>query len=176
MVIAIRPATEADSAGIRALVRSERVNPTGLDWRNFVVAADERGLVGAAQMRRHSDGSRELGSLVVGRQARGRGIAARLIDALLADERGRVLMITGEDFAAHYRRWGFRRIEPGAAPAAIRWNHRIGRMGGVVSLIKRRPIRRLVILDRAGPAVADDRPQPDPGRTRLPARGERRTA
>ena len=152
MAVAVRRAAEADAAGIRALVRGERVNPTGLDWRNFLVAADERGLVGTVQMRRHPDGSRELGSLVVAERARGRGIAARLIDALLAAERGRVLMITGEDFAAHYGRWGFRRIEPGAAPAAVRRNYRIGRLAIVVSLLKRRPLRRLVILDRGGPA------------------------
>ena len=175
MAIAIRAATEADSAGICALVRGERVNPTGLDWRRFVVAADGRDLVGVAQMRRHPDGSRELGSLVVSPQARGQGIAARLIDALLSAEHGRVLMITGADFAAHYVRWGFRRIDPGTAPAAVRRNYRLGRMATVISLLKRRPVRRLVILDRGGPS-AGHRPQPVPGRKTRPAGDERRVS
>ena len=37
--LAIRPATAEEAAAIRQLVRAQpRMNPTGLDWRNFVVA------------------------------------------------------------------------------------------------------------------------------------------
>lgn len=150
----IRCATELDEPAIRAMVRGERLNPTGLEWPNFMVAADERGLIGAVQMRRHRDGSRELGSLVVSKQARGHGIAARLIDALLAAEPGRVQMITDGAFAMHYERRGFRRIRPGAAPASVRWNYRIGRLAIIISFVRRRPMRRLVILERRGPASA----------------------
>ena len=82
MMITIRPATNQDQLAIRALVRTERLNPTDLNWPNFVVAAGERGLVGAVQLRIHTAGSRELGSLVVRKEARGQGIASRLIDAL----------------------------------------------------------------------------------------------
>lgn len=69
------------------------------------------------QLRRHRDGSRELGSLVVRKEARRQGIASRLINALLAGANERVLLITAESFAARYERWGFRQIEPAAAPA-----------------------------------------------------------
>lgn len=64
-------------------------------------------------------------------------------------------MITDEAFAVHYKRWGFRRIEPGAAPAAIRRNYRIGRLGGTISVFMRQHMRRLVILDRSGPLTHD---------------------
>jgi GNAT superfamily N-acetyltransferase len=92
--VRIRPATQYDQRDIEALVHSARPNPNDLDWRRFVVATDGVRIVGAVQLRRHADGSREPGSLVVRRQARRQGLAARLIDALLADESGCVLMIT----------------------------------------------------------------------------------
>ena len=82
--IGIRRATERDQQAIRALVHSERLNPTGLNWPNFVVAVIGGRVIGAVQMRRHSDGSRELGSLVVSKEARGHGLASRMIDALLS--------------------------------------------------------------------------------------------
>ena len=92
--LTIRLATEMDQLAIRAMIRSERLNPTGLDWPSFMVATDERGLAGAVQLRRHRDGSRELGTLVVRKQARGHGIAGKLIDALgrSQDRSGRRLL------------------------------------------------------------------------------------
>ena len=152
--LAIRPATELDQQAIHELARGERLNPTGLDWPNFIVASDGIGLIGTVQLRRHRDGSCELGTLVVSKPARGQGIAALLIDALLANEPGRVHMITSQAFATHYARWGFRLIRPGAAPEAIRLNYRIGRLAIVISILLRRPLRRLVILERGRPAAA----------------------
>jgi amino-acid N-acetyltransferase len=146
--LTIRPATDTDQVAIRTLVRSERLNPCGLDWPNFLVAVSGRGLVGAVQLRRHRDGSRELGSLVVRKEARCQGIASQLINTLLAGANERVLLITVEAFAARYERWGFRQIEPAAAPAAIRRNYRIGSLASVTALLRLRRIRRLVILDR----------------------------
>lgn len=149
--ISIRAATEYDQRDIEALVHSERLNPNDLDWRRFVVAGDGVRIVGAVQLRQHADGSRELGSLVVHPHARRQGLAARLIDALLANEEGRVWMITNGKCAARYARWGFVRIEPRAAPAPVRRNYRIGRLvGGLLSLLQGRRPARLVILERAG--------------------------
>ena len=110
--IGIRRATERDQQAIRALVHGERLNPTGLDWPNFLVAAIDGRIIGAVQMRKHSDGSRELGSLVVTKAARGRGIASRLIDALLAEDREPVWMITSEPYAGTYSQWGFNKSTP----------------------------------------------------------------
>ena len=146
--LTIRPATQTDQVAIRTLVRSERLNPYGLDWPNFLVAVIGPALVGAVQLRRHRDGSRELGSLIVRKEARRRGIASRLIHELLAAANERVLLITVEAFAARYERWGFRPIEPAAAPAAVRRNYRMGSLASVTALLKLRRIRRLVILDR----------------------------
>lgn len=146
--IAFRRAMEHDQPAIRTLVHGERLNPVGINWPNFSVAVIGDRIVGAAQIRKHSDGSRELGSLVVAKEVRGHGVASRLIDALLADEREPVWLITPESMASLYRSWGFERIEPAAAPVKVRHNYRMGRMASVISFVLRRPIRRLVILER----------------------------
>ena len=146
--IAIRRATAWDRQAICTLVHGERLNPTGLNWQNFLVAEVDGRIIGAVQMRKHSDGSRELGSLVVSKEARGHGIASRMIDAMLADHHEPVWMITAETYAGAYTRWGFEAIEARMAPAKVRRNHLMGSLARIVSFFKRRPMRRLVILER----------------------------
>jgi amino-acid N-acetyltransferase len=153
--ITIRRATEGDQLSIKELVRSERLNPNQLHWSNFVVAVDQRGLVGAVQLRKHFDGSRELGSLVVKKEARRQQIAARLIEALIRGAGERMLMITASAYAARYGRWGFRPIEASAAPAAVRRNYWIGSLMSLTALFTRGRVSRLVILDRAANAMED---------------------
>ena len=148
--LSIRHAVEGDQDAITTLVRSEHLNPLGLDWRRFIVAADATGLRGAVQLRIHSDDSRELGSLVVRGDSRGRGIASRLIDARLAAATSRVLMITGAAFARNYERWGFRRIAPTATPIGVRFNYYFGQIaGGLISLLRGRRPKELAILERS---------------------------
>lgn len=52
----IRRATEPNQVAIRAMMRGERLNPTNIDWRRFLVAVDADGMVGAVRLRRHADG------------------------------------------------------------------------------------------------------------------------
>lgn len=154
LTISIRPATAQDQVQILALARGERVKPFGLHWPNFIVAEENHRIIGAVQLRTHCDGSCELGSLVVEAQSRGQGIAARLIDMRLADMSTRILIITGQKYADHYSRWGFKRIEPSAAPPCIKWNYWLGYLGGgLISVIQRRAFNPLAVLDR--PALAD---------------------
>ena len=149
MSVYIRPALPTDHAAIVGLVRSERLNPNGLDWPNFLVATDRDRLIGAVQLRHHKDGARELGSLVVERSSRGRGLATRLIDSLLAAHPGRILMITSRQHAPHYSAWRFRPIAALHAPASIMRNYCLGQIiGGTFAMLQRRPMNRLVILDR----------------------------
>jgi len=146
---AIRRATWVDQAAIGALVQGERLNPNDLDWRRFIVAENASGVVGAVQLRPHEDDAHELGTLVVRSDARGRGIASRMIDSVLTSAAGRVLMITGAAFAAHYARWGFHPIEPARAPMGVQRNYYFGRIFGWAMWLagSRRP-RPLAIFDR----------------------------
>ena len=111
--------------------------PTGLDWRRFLVACDEETLVGCVQIRRHHDGP-ELSSLVVAREWRGRGVATRLVRALLSQESGRatlpgvMYLICAESLCAFYARFGFSPIaSSGAMPAALRRKCAVGRFFGL---------------------------------------------
>ena len=149
--ITVREAAASDHLAIRALVLGEHLDPNDLDWRRFVVAYDGDRLVGTVQMRRHPDGSRELGSLAVAADMRGQGIAARMIALLLADEPGPIQMITGAAHAAHYERFGFMKIGRLRAPSEVRRRYFIGQFGGaVLSFLQGRRPRRLAILQRAG--------------------------
>lgn len=150
MTVVIRPATECDQEQILGLARGERLKPFGLHWPNFIVAEKDRRVIGAVQLRTHRDGSYELGSLVVEAASRGQGIAAKLIDRRLAGMSDRILMITGQAYADHYSRWGFKHIEPGSAPPCIRLNYWLGDLGGgIMSFVQRRARNRLAVLDRA---------------------------
>lgn len=149
MAVLVRRAVVSDQAAIEALVSGERLNPNGIEWPGFRVATHGNAVVGAVQMRRHRDGSRELGSLVVSWEYRGRGIASMLIESVLADQFGPVHVVTARAEATRYARWGFRSIAPAWAPRAVRRNFFLGQvMGGAVALLRGRAPRRLVILKR----------------------------
>jgi amino-acid N-acetyltransferase len=154
----IRRAVAHEGEAIRSLVRSERLNPHHLYFENFAVAVRDGELIGASQIRRHKDGSRELGSVVVARPWRGRGISAEIIGTLLEAEGGAVYAITRRKHADHYARWGFASVAPRTAPRAIRFNYRIGStIGWVMAKLQRRPVNRLIILRRPSsqlPALA----------------------
>ena len=89
----VRRTTAEDQAAITRLVRQARLNPRGLDWRRFVIAEAGGAPIGVAQVRRHPDGGRELASLVVLSEHRDRGVAGRMIDALLPDEPGPIFTL-----------------------------------------------------------------------------------
>ncbi len=150
MTLLIRPATVDDQPKIVSLARGERIKPTGLEWPRFIVADDDGKIVGAVQLREHPDGSRELGSLVVAPAFRGRGVATRLIDRRLADASGPVLVITGRAFDDYYRRWGFRRIRPIAAPPFVCANYWLGYLGGgLLALLRGRAVNHLAVFERS---------------------------
>jgi N-acetylglutamate synthase-like GNAT family acetyltransferase len=129
----IRPASVGDQHAIVALVKSERLNPTNLDWRRFTVADLDGALVGAVQIRAHREGGRELGSLVVSQAHRREGLARKLIDAVLQDMTTEVWMITGRPHVPHYAHWGFLPAEAYAAPRGVRLNYRLGRAARILS-------------------------------------------
>jgi N-acetylglutamate synthase-like GNAT family acetyltransferase len=147
--VTIRRASEMDRAAITALVRLERLNPTDLDWRRFWVAVHGLDVVGAAQVRQHPDGSREVSSLVVARLYRHQGVASRLLDTLLTDASPDHYLITGRALVGYYGQWGFQKTSIARAPRCIRRNYWLGQIGGfVISCMKQRKPRRLVVMHR----------------------------
>ena len=79
-MVKIRPAGEEDRRVIRKMVFAENLDPTSLKWQNFLVAELVGSIVGIGQVRKHR-GCRELGSLVVLKEYRRKGIGRMLMAA-----------------------------------------------------------------------------------------------
>jgi N-acetylglutamate synthase-like GNAT family acetyltransferase len=103
----IRPATEADQAEISRIVRSSNINPFSLRWPRFLVAEEQGRIVGVGQVKEHSDGSRELASIAVIPESRGKGIATAVVNALLARESVVLYLTCRRQMEPFYNRFGF---------------------------------------------------------------------
>jgi N-acetylglutamate synthase-like GNAT family acetyltransferase len=129
--ILIRPAARTEAAAIRALIRAVRINPTGLDWRRFLVAVAADGqVVGTGQVKLHRDGSRELASIAVRPAFRERGIAGAIIARLLDREGQRPLyLVCRAALRKFYERFGFRTAGPAELPPYFQ---RLKRLGDII--------------------------------------------
>ncbi len=108
MSFRLRPAESRDAAAIRALIRQGRINPIGLDWRRFWLAVDAKDrVIGCGQVKPHTDGTRELASIAVSAQWRGRGVARALIEKLVADHPPPLYLTCRARLGALYARFGF---------------------------------------------------------------------
>jgi len=109
--ILIRPATEADAKPIRDLIFAVQINPMGLDWRRFMVAvAPGEEFVGCGQIKPHGDGSRELASIAVREDFRGRGVARSIIEDLLARNPPPLYLMCRSVLGPFYEKFGFREL------------------------------------------------------------------
>jgi amino-acid N-acetyltransferase len=124
----LRPATAADAAAIKALIRSVRINPRELDWRRFVLAVEADGrLIGCGQVKPQREGIRELASIAVVREWRGRG-AARAIIERLQETAGPPLYLTcTSQLVPLYQKFGFCEVVEGV-PAHYRRLQRFARI------------------------------------------------
>jgi N-acetylglutamate synthase-like GNAT family acetyltransferase len=101
------------------MVLEERLDPTSLDWRNFIAAEEDSAIVGIAQVKPYRD-CREFGSLVVLPSHRERGIGAMLIEAALAKEQGDVYLLCQQIRVPYYRKFGFELIDERDAPGTLK--------------------------------------------------------
>jgi amino-acid N-acetyltransferase len=146
--VTVRWAVKADQPHITAMVRRARLNPADLRWERFVIAERDGHPVGVAQLRRHVDGATELASLVVEPECRGRGVAIRMVEALLADEQAPVYTLIDRRFVDHFARWGFARVDPRQLPRSVSRVYRIGRVVTAVGSVLRRQRIQIVPLLR----------------------------
>lgn len=110
-VLHIRPATAADAPAVHALIRRARINPTGLDWRRFLVAEGPEGMILACgQVKPHGDGTLELASVAVDESWRGRGAARAIIERLQRRAGPPLWLTCRAGLEPMYTRFGFRRV------------------------------------------------------------------
>lgn len=129
----LRKAVESDSRQIRELIDRVGINPTGLDWRRFLVAVDPGGrVIGCGQVKPHGREVRELASIAVLPESRGRGIARAVIEKLLAENTPPVHLMCMAHNGPLYEKFGFQRLEPGEMPRYYQRIHRLFRLAGVI--------------------------------------------
>jgi N-acetylglutamate synthase-like GNAT family acetyltransferase len=114
MTIIYRPAQANDATAIKVLIRAVGINPLGLKWRRFVVAIGADGkLVGCGQIKPHRDGSYELASIAVQKAWRRQGVAAAIIQQLLAGQQPPVWLICMNKLVPFYEQFDFVEVENG---------------------------------------------------------------
>jgi N-acetylglutamate synthase-like GNAT family acetyltransferase len=142
--LSLRSATAKDAAAIKGLIHRVHINPWDLDWRRFLVAVDGRGLlIGCGQLKPHGRDIVELASLAVEPQYRNRGVARRLIDALIAQAPRPVYLTCRSSLGPMYAKWGFTEL---AVPEMPRYFQRIARLMSMAAGLARLPEGLLVMV------------------------------
>ena len=119
----LRRATAADQPQITALIRTARLNPLSLDWRRFLVADEGGRVVGAGQVKPHSDGARELASIAVAPDRQGLGIGGAIVATIIALEPPPLYLYCAEYNERYYLRFGFRALTLAEMPRSLRRIH-----------------------------------------------------
>lgn len=128
MTITIRPATADDEAHIKRLIHEVRINPTGLDWRRFLVAEEDGQFVGCGQLKPHNDEVLELASLAVRLSAQSKGIGSLLVKALIESAPGTLYLMCVNEMAPYYQRFGFEVLAADDMPRPLKTYYRAGKI------------------------------------------------
>jgi N-acetylglutamate synthase-like GNAT family acetyltransferase len=130
----LRPAAKQDQSTIRRLVAQARINPAGLDWQRFWVAEADGEVIGCCQVKSHRDGSRELASLVVREDWRGKGVARVLVEHFTIEEEETLYLMCRSDLGEFYEKFGFRSLDVDEMPKYFRRVYKLlntpARLGG----------------------------------------------
>jgi hypothetical protein len=127
-----------------------RLNPTGLDWRRFLVDQDDGKIVGVGQVKLHGDGNRELASLAVVSRRQGRCVGAVIVRALLAREAGPNFLYCAQGLVGYYERFGFRPVGPRETTPYLRRVRLVANaLFRLIGLV-RRDVPRLIVMKRDG--------------------------
>jgi N-acetylglutamate synthase-like GNAT family acetyltransferase len=139
----IRPARETESAQIQSLILSVGINPTGLDWKRFVVAVDDNDrMIGCGQLKPHGRDVLEIASIAVYPEHRGRGVARAIVEHLLRDSPRPLYLMCESALGPFYEKFGFHAISYAEMP---RYFQRISKLAGLVTTLARREERLLVM-------------------------------
>jgi N-acetylglutamate synthase-like GNAT family acetyltransferase len=107
----LRPAQESESIQIKDLIRKVGINPTGLDWKRFIVAVNEsEQVIGCGQVKPHGKEILELASIAVAPAYQGQGIARKIIEMLLAQSSRPLYLMCIAHNGPMYEKFGFLRV------------------------------------------------------------------
>lgn len=130
----IRPALESESAQIKALINVVGINPTGLDWKRFIVAVTDEGqVISCGQLKPHGADILELASIGTLPEYRGQGIARAIIKELLRESPRPLYLMCIAHNGPIYEKFGFRVIETKDMP---RYFQRIKKLFDVTDVFR----------------------------------------
>lgn len=142
-MVSIRPARELESGQIKELIHLTGINPTGLDWKRFVVAANDRDeMIGIGQLKPHGTDILELASLAVYPDHRGKGVARAIIEHLIANGPRPLYLMCESSLGPLYEKFGFQAISYEEMP---RYFQRISKLAGLATTLLQRDERLLVM-------------------------------
>ena len=130
----IRPALESESAQIKALINLVGINPTGLDWKRFIVAVNAEGqVISCGQLKPHGADILELASIGTLPEYRGQGIARAVIEELLRKSPRPLYLMCIAHNGPMYEKFDFRVIETKDMP---RYFQRIKKLFDVTDVFR----------------------------------------
>jgi N-acetylglutamate synthase-like GNAT family acetyltransferase len=139
----IRPAREMEAAQIRDLIHLVGINPTGLDWKRFVVAVNDKDeMIGCGQLKPHGQDVLELASIAVYPEQQGKGIGRAIIEHLLKDSPRPLYLMCESSNGPLYEKFGFREVSYEEMP---RYFQRMSKLAGLVTTLARREERLLIM-------------------------------
>ena len=111
----IRAAQAKDAKMVIGMVREAGLDPSQLQWQQFLVTCKGKKIIGVGQLRRYG-AAQELGSLVVSPAWRKKGIGAALINALVIQREGPLFLECRTPLSSYYEQFGFQKIKWYEAP------------------------------------------------------------
>jgi N-acetylglutamate synthase-like GNAT family acetyltransferase len=108
----IRHALESESTQIDDLIHLVGINPSGLDWKRFIVAVNEaEQVIACGQIKPHGGDIRELASIAVQPEYRGLGLARAVMEMLLSENPRPLYLMCLSHNGPMYQKFGFQVIE-----------------------------------------------------------------
>jgi len=140
----IRPALESESAQIKDLIHLAGINPTGLDWKRFIVAVNDGGeVIGCGQVKPHGAGIQEMASIAVSHGYRGRGFARKIIEELLRKTSRPLYLMCIAHNGHVYEKFGFKSITYDQMP---RYFQRIKKVFDIADVFRQTGEELLVMI------------------------------
>ena len=131
----LRQATSADIWSIRLLVLRAKLDPTQIRWQQFWVIECSGNIVACGQLRDYS-GVKELGSLVVLPNWRGRGLGSVLTQHLIEScSQPLYLECLGERLANFYHNFGFFPVTWQELPRSLQKKFRISQLAKTLRIV-----------------------------------------
>lgn len=129
----VRPALEAEFTQIKNLIHKVGINPSGLDWKRFIVAVNDEGkVVSCGQLKPHSGDILELASIATHPDYERQGLASAIVSELLKTSTRPLYLMCMEHNGSFYERFGFRSVAEDEMPKYFRRMKKLFQVADVV--------------------------------------------